>query len=292
MIEYRILGPLEVRAAGRHVEVGGPKMRVLLAIFLLRPNEVVSRLAVIRELWGARPPGDAQHALDVYVCRLRKVLGDAARGPVMITRPGGYGLQVAAGQLDAHRFERLLAEGRTALADGLPGTAAAKLTAALECWRGPALADLAEMADLAGRPGLRACCIRLEELHLVAASYRIEADLALGRHDELVGELRALVTCYPLHERLHALLMIALYRAGRQAEALAVYQAVRRRLLGELGIEPSPLLRNTQTAILRQEVQSPLAGPKAAFAAGPVSVLALSPIAWTDTFPVISPNTP
>lgn len=309
MIEYRILGPLEVTAAGRHIDVGGPKMRVLLAILLLGPNEVVSRPALIRELWGSRPPGDARHALDVYLCRLRKVLDAAAREPVMISRPGGYGLLVADDQLDVQVFERLFVEGRAALTDDLPGTAAGKLAAALECWRGRVLADLPDIADMADRPGLQASCLRLEELHLAAAHYRIEADLALGRHHELVGELRALVTCYPLHERLHALLMIALYRAGRQAEALAAYQAVRRRLLDELGIEPSPLLRDTQTAILRQEAgldqlaralrrsrpkapQSPLAGPKAAVATGPVSVLALSPIAWTDTFPVISPNTP
>jgi len=142
MIDYRILGPLEVSADGRVLEVGGPRLRALLVVLLLRANEPVPRDVLVHELWGEQPPAGAQHSLDVYVSRLRKSLDAAANGPVVLTRPGAYSLRLAGEQLDAHRFERLVAEGRAALGGNEPGQAAAKLRAALELWRGPALADL------------------------------------------------------------------------------------------------------------------------------------------------------
>ena len=247
MLDYRILGPLEVSADGRVIEVGGAKPRALLVVLLLRANESVPRDVLVHELWGEQPPASAQHSLEVYVSRLRKSLNGAADGPVLVTRPGAYRLQVAEGQLDARRFEQLVEQGRAALAGNAPGQAATSLRAALELWRGQALADLAN-----GR-GLRVEAARLEELRLGAIEDRIEADLALGRHAEVIGELEALVAVHPLRERLQGQLMIALYRSGRQAEALEAYQAARRTLVEELGLEPGPELRELEGRILQHD---------------------------------------
>jgi ABC-type transport system substrate-binding protein/DNA-binding SARP family transcriptional activator len=264
MIDYRILGPLEVSANGRVIEVGGPKLRALLVILLLRANESVPRDVLVHELWGERPPVGAQHSLDVYVSRLRKSLDGAAAGPVVVTRPGAYSLRLAEGQLDALRFEDLVGQGRAALAANAPDQAAEKLRAALELWRGQAL------ADLANGHGPRVEAVRLEELRLSATEDRIDLDLALGRHADVVVELEALAAEHPLRERLHGQLMIALYRSGRQAEALEAYQAARRTLVDELGLEPGPALRQLESAILRQDASldpprpagdAPAAGP-------------------------------
>ena len=158
MIDYRILGPLEVSVDGAVIEVGGPRLRALLAVLLLRANEPVPRDVLVHELWGEQPPAGAQHSLDVYVSRLRKALGAATDGPVVVTRSGAYSLQLADEQLDARRFERLVAEGRAALGENEPGQAAAALRAALTLWRGPALADLPTgMARASRRPGSRSC---------------------------------------------------------------------------------------------------------------------------------------
>ena len=192
MIDYRILGPLEVSADGRVIEVGGPKLRALLIILLLRANESVPRDVLVHELWGEQPPAGAQHSLDVYVSRLRKSLGAAADGPAVVTRPGAYSLRLTEDQVDARRFERLAEEGRAALAGNAPGQAAAKLRTALKLWRGQALADLAN-----GR-GPQVEAVRLEELRLSAIEDRIDADLALGRHADAVSELEALVAVHPL----------------------------------------------------------------------------------------------
>jgi YVTN family beta-propeller protein len=247
VIDYRILGSLEVSADGHVIEIGGPKLRALLVILLLRANESVPRDVLVHELWGEQPPASAQGNLDVYVSRLRKALGAHANGSVLVTRPGAYSLRVEEGRLDARRFERLVEQGRAALARGAPDQAAARLRAALKLWRGPALADLAD------GPGPRVEAIRLEEMRLSAIEDRIEADLALGRNADLVGDLEALVAVYPLRERLQGHLMIALYRSGRQAEALEAYQAARRRLVEELGVEPSPALQRVERAILLQD---------------------------------------
>ena len=265
MIDYRILGPLEVSADGRLIKIGGPRQRALLAILLLRANEPVPRDVLIRELWGDQPPAGAQSSLDVYVWRLRKALDGAADGPAVLTRPGAYCLQLAEGQLDARRFERLIAEGRSALAANAPEPAAASLRAALRLWRGDALDDLSD------EPFAQVEIGRLEELRLGAVEDLIDADLALYRHADVVGELEALVATHPLRERLHGQLMVALYRCGRQAEALEAYQAARRTLVDDLGLEPGPALQRVQRAILRQDPSLELPG-RAAAAPDPAAV--------------------
>jgi DNA-binding SARP family transcriptional activator len=242
-MEFRILGPLEVWAGQGEVSLGGPKPRALLALLLLHPNEVVSTDRLIHEIWAEHPPEDAAAALRVNVSRLRKALP----GDVLTTRAPGYVLQVEPGELDLHRFERLAGEGRGLLARGLAADAAERLRDALSLWRGPALADFA-YEDFA-----QAAIARLEEVRLTALELRIDADLALGRHDELIGELDALVVTHPLRERLRACLMTALYGSGRQGEALEAYRAAREALVGGLGIEPSPRLQELQRAILRQD---------------------------------------
>jgi YVTN family beta-propeller protein len=258
MIDYRILGPLEVSADGRMIPIGGPKLRALLVILLLRANQSVPRDALVRDLWGEHPPAGAQSSLEVYVSRLRKALAAASNGPVVVTRPGGYCLLLEDGQLDVRRFERLVEQGRSALAGNAPGQAAARLRAALQLWRGNVL------GDLGGEPFAQVEIGRLEELRLGAVEDRIEADLALGRHAEVISELEALVAVQPLRERLHGQLMIALYRGGRQAEALAIYQAARRMLVGELGLEPGPALQQLERAILRQDSALDLPGQSVA----------------------------
>ncbi len=242
-MEFRVLGPLEVWDAGAEVSLGGPKPRALLAVLLLHPNEVVPAGRLIDELWGEDSPDGAEGALRVTVSRLRTAL---ARD-VLTTRSPGYLIRVEPDELDLHRFERLVDEGRGLLARGLATDASQRLRDGLSLWRGPALADFAyeRFAQTA--------IARLEEIRLAAVELRIEADLTLGRHDELNGELEALVTEHPLRERLRRCLMTALYRSGRQAEALETYQDARRALVDELGIDPSPALRELERAILRQD---------------------------------------
>jgi YVTN family beta-propeller protein len=248
VIDYRLLGPLEVGADGHAVEIGGLKQRALLAILLIRANQSVPRDVLVDQLWGEHPPAGAQHSLEVYVSRLRKTLEPCAGCPTVLTRPGAYLLRIAEQQLDVNRFERLAEEGRRALAAQAPGRAAADLREALALWRG------APLADLSHEPFAQAEIARLEKLRLGATEDRIEADLALGHHADVISELEALVAAHPWRERLHQQLMIALYRCGRQAESLAVYQAARRALMRELGIEPSPALRRLEHAILEQDV--------------------------------------
>jgi DNA-binding SARP family transcriptional activator/ABC-type transport system substrate-binding protein/streptogramin lyase len=243
-MEFRLLGPLEVRKDDRVLPVGGAKQRALLAIFLLHANELVSRDRLIDELWGERPPGTADHSLDHQVSRLRKTLGLAE---LLVTRWGGYVLQIDPEQIDVRRFERLLEQGRSGNAAGKPAEAAEALREALALWRGGALADLAY------EPFARGEIDRLEELRLAAIEERIEAELALGRHQALVAELESLAPKHPLRERLRAQLMLALYRSGRQAEALRVYTDTRRKLVEELGIEPGQTLGELEQAILRHD---------------------------------------
>src|ERR1700743_3243107 len=232
MIEYRILGPVEVSADGCDIEIGGPRLRRLLAILLLQANVPVSRGTLVHDLWGDQPPDGAHGSLEVYVSRIRKALGS----PVLLTRPGASCVGVGDGQLDSERFERLVGQGRGELAVDAPGPAAASLRAALRLWRGPAL------GDLAGAPFAQVDAGGLEELRVGAREDRIEAALALGRHADVVGELEALVTVYPLRERLHGQLMLALYRGGRQAESLSAYRSARQMMVRELGLEPGPAL--------------------------------------------------
>jgi DNA-binding SARP family transcriptional activator len=239
-MQFRILGPLEVSSGDRQFSLTGAQ-RSLLALLVLSANEVVSADRLIDELWGDDVPQSGRTALQVRVSQLRKALGDA--GERIVTRAPGYLLRVDPDELDLDRFERLVSD-----ADGAePAEAAASLRKALDLWRGAPLVDMS-YASFA-QPTIR----RLEELRLAALEKRIEAELELGRAPELVGELETLVEEHPLRERFHAQLMLALYRCGRQADALATYQRARRVLVEQLAIEPSAPLRRLQQAILRQD---------------------------------------
>jgi DNA-binding SARP family transcriptional activator len=239
-VEFRILGPLEVVEHGRLLELGGARQRTLLALLLTRANEIVSADRLIDELWGAQPPRTATNALQYHVSQLRKVLGPNG---AIVTQDPGYTIRVGPDELDLLRFEALVAEARRAA----PDLAAQRLRQALALWRGPALVDLANEAFA------QAEIPRLEELRVEALERRFEADLALGRYAELVGEGQALVREHPLRERPRALLIKALYGSGRQVEALHVYRETRQLLVDELGIEPSPALQALQQAVLRHD---------------------------------------
>ncbi|MGH3077087.1 MAG: BTAD domain-containing putative transcriptional regulator, partial [Gaiellaceae bacterium] len=254
-MEYLVLGPLEVRNGEQTVRLGAAKQRALLGVLLLHANETVSTSRLVDELWGDEPPATAEKLVQGYVHALRKQLGDG----VVETRAPGYKLKVEPRSLDLLEFERLTEEARTA-----PVAHAVELRRrALALWRGPPLADVAlEGPD-------RHTLARLAELRLSTQVDRIEAELELGRHAQLIGELEALVAEHPYQERAAALLMLALYRSGRQAEALEVYRAVRRRLSDELGLQPGQELRDIETAILRQD--DTLAAPIAASEAAPVA---------------------
>ncbi len=246
-MEFRILGPLEVEHDDRRVNLGGSKQRALLASLLLRANEVVPRDRLIDQLWDGDPPETARTALQVYVSRLRKSLG-AER---IETRPQGYLIHVEPDAIDLDRFERLVAEAH----DQEAAAAADTLRQALSLWRGMPL------AELDATPFARTEQSRLAEIRLAAVEQRVEADLQLGRHAELVAELDALVMEHPLRERLRGHLMLALYRCGRQAEALAVYQQGRRLLAEELGLDPDEALQLLERAILNHDpsLQLPVA---------------------------------
>jgi DNA-binding SARP family transcriptional activator/WD40 repeat protein len=250
-LEFRLLGPLEVWREGRPLRLGGERQRALLALLLLHANEVVPRERLLEELFGGDAPERGANALQVGISRLRRVLGDGRAsngdGGVLLTRPPGYLLRTEPEQLDVALFEQLLAKGRGSLAEGDATAAASTLREALALWRGPALADLA-LLEFA-QPEIR----RLEELRLGALMERIEADLALGRAGEVVPELEALVAANPLQERLRGQLMLALYRSGRQADALEVYRQTSELLRDELGLEPSKALQALERSILRQE---------------------------------------
>jgi DNA-binding SARP family transcriptional activator len=239
-LEFRILGPLEVVEQGRALPLGGPKQRALLALLLTRANEVVSADRLVDELWGAEPPRTAANALQYHVSQLRKAL---APRELIVTQEPGYVIRVGPDELDVLRFEQLVEEAQRAA----PELAARRLRDALDLWRGPPLADLADESFP------QAQTLRLEELRLAALERRIDADLTLGRFAELVGEIQALVREHPLRERLRAALMQALYGSGRQVEALEVYRETRRLLVEELGIEPSPALQDLEKAILRHD---------------------------------------
>ena len=246
-MEYRILGALEVAAGGEVVPVGGSRERALLALLLLRANQVVPADTLVEELWGGRPTEAAENTLRVYVSRLRKSLRGASTDEVLVTQTPGYVLRVAPDELDAARFEALAAVGKERLVAGDSGAASDALRDALALWRGPALVDLADLASALPEAA------RLEERRLEVTEDRIEADLACGRHREVVGELELLTGLHPLRERLWGQRMIALYRSGRQAEALRAYQEVRTLLAEQLGIDPGPELRRLEEAILQHD---------------------------------------
>ena len=243
VVRFRILGQLEVEGPAGAIRLGGAKQRALLALLLLHANEVVPTGTLIELLWTEAPPADAAKALQVQVSRLRRAL----EADVLQTLPGGYLLEVDPGQFDLRRFEELAGAGRELLAHGDAAAARGTLNEALELWRGTPL------TEFAANPLARREAARLEELRLTALEDRIDADLVLGAHGQLVGELEALVARHPLRERFRAQLMLALYRAGRQADALAAYRDARRGLVDELGIEPGRQLQELEQSILRHD---------------------------------------
>jgi DNA-binding SARP family transcriptional activator len=239
MLEFRILGPLEVIDDGNPLQLSGQKQRALLALLLLEANRVVSTDRIVDALWGDQPPRTAATSLQNFVSQLRKLLGPET----LVTKPPGYQLRLEPAQFDLDRFHGLVEEARREP----PDARAAKLEHALAIWRGPPLADLGFEAFAQSEIG------RLEELRLAVVEDRIAAELEAGRHAEIVGELEALADEHPLRERFRGQLMLALYRSGRQAEALQIYHDTRRVLVEELGIDPSPSLQQLHGAILRQD---------------------------------------
>ncbi len=243
MIEFRILGSLEVVQDDRPMALGSPQQRLLLAVLLVHHGEQVASDRLIDELWGEQAPASANKIVQGYVSNLRKALGNG----LLATRGHGYLLQTEPDQLDADRFESLLAAGRTASHEGDPRTAAERLREALGLWRGPPFADFAYESFAQSE------IARLDEAHLGALEERIDAELTLGEHAQLVSELEGLVHQHPLRERLTAQLMLALYRSGRQAAALETYRVARGRLVEELGLEPGRELQQLERAILSQD---------------------------------------
>jgi DNA-binding SARP family transcriptional activator len=254
--EFGVLGPLVARRSGRPLPLGGARQRAVLAILLLHANEMLSVDRLIAEVWGTDPPDTAVKMIRNNVSRLRSLLdfGDAL-GPQLLTHPGGYELRIDPEQVDSRRFERLVRDAGRSLAAGDALASSAGLREALALWRGPALTDFAY------EPFAATEAARLEELRLTAIEDRVEADLALGRHADLVGELEALAAQHPHRERLRAHLMLALYRSGRQAEALEVYQRTRELLVDTLGIEPGRTLQQLERAILVQDPSLDAAEP-------------------------------
>jgi DNA-binding SARP family transcriptional activator len=262
-MDYRILGPLEAFDGERELLLGGARQRAVLALLLLRANTALTRDMIVDELWGESPPQTVGKVLQNCVSALRKEL--PAGVDKLRTVGSAYVLQLEPGELDRDRFERGLADGRAALEAGELEDAAERLTTALGLWRGPPLCDFSYERFAQDEIG------RLEELQVAALEDRIEADLALGRHSEVIPEVEALVGRQPLRERLRGQLMLALYRSGRQAEALAAYRDARRTLLGELGIEPGRALQQLEQKVLAQDPALDLEGdrrPRAAKTSG------------------------
>jgi DNA-binding SARP family transcriptional activator len=259
-VEFRVLGPLEAADDhGRRAELGGARERTLLAVLLLAPDAVVPATRLADELWGERIPEGWPHALRVHVSRLRRALREAGGEGLLVTRAPGYLLAAGPDDVDARRFGALVAQGRAVVATD-PVTAGATLRAALALWRGPLLGGALDSSLI------RSEAARLEEDRLGALEERITADLTCGRHGELLGELDGLVRAYPVRERLRAQQMTALYRAGRQADALRAYDDLRHHLGEELGIDPSAALVRLHAAVLRQDAAldpGPVPGPGA-----------------------------
>src|SRR6266536_3478965 len=273
-VDFLLLGPLEARQAGRPLRLGSIKHRVLLAKLLLHANQVVSTDELIDTVWGEQPPLTVRQSLQNHVASLRRAIeatGAPANPPrTLRTRDPGYLLEVDPDQLDLHRFRRLVDEGRGTLEGGEATTAVRLLHEALSLWRGPVLSDV--VAAGAAWPEL----VGIDEERVAALEARLEADIALGRHLEMIGELEGLVRLHPLREHLHGQLMLALYRCGRQADALGAYRAARRILVDELGIEPSLRLQRLEQAILAQDPALELLGPAGAEPAVAVGAEALA----------------
>src|SRR5262245_1178805 len=241
-VEYRLLGPLEAYVDGRPIPLA-PRERGVLAVLALRANRVVPAAQVIDSVWPEDPPDSAANLVQGYVSNLRRKLGRET----METREPGYLLRLEEAASDLARFEQLAARGRAALDGGRPDDAARGLAEAVALWHGPALADLATEGILTAEAA------RLDELRVAAVERRLEAELACGRHAEAIAELEQLVTEQPLREHVRALFMLALYRSGRQADALAAYRSGRQALVAELGIEPGPPLQELERRILAHD---------------------------------------
>jgi SARP family transcriptional regulator, regulator of embCAB operon len=244
LIRFSILGPVEVRDRQHSLTPNARKVRTLLAALLVRRDAVVSVETLTDELWGHEPPPTALRALRVYVSQLRKVLASAEPGSMIVTQAPGYRIELAAGSLDVLDFEEHCQQARRAVDGGHLEFAAREYGRALELWRGPAL------ADVRSGPVVSGAALRLDEARMAALERRVDIDLALGRHRDLIGELRGLVTDHPLNESINARLMVALHRSGRTREALEVYRGVRRHLMEELGCEPGEELREAQRSVL------------------------------------------
>ena len=250
-VTFGVLGPLEVRAAEGLVHVGGPQIRALLALLLVRPGHVISLSTLVASLWSSDAPPSAERTARTYMSRLRLALaplaGRSPAGSLIVTAPPGYLLRADPMSVDASLFEQLAVAGRRALARNDPQTARDHLRTALLLWRGDAYAEFSDVAVL------RAEASRLEELRLSAVENRLQSELRLGQGPDLVAELDGLVTAHPLRERLWVQYLTALYRSGRQAEALSGYQRARALLADELGLEPSVELVDTHRRILAQD---------------------------------------
>ncbi|MGP3948697.1 AfsR/SARP family transcriptional regulator [Streptomyces sp. 7N604] len=260
-MEFGILGPLRVCAGRREIPIPGRKQRTLLAALLLARGEVLPDDRLTALLWGQRPPATVSAQIYTYVSRLRQRLGTAVE---VIRESAGYRIDIGDGRFDADEFDRLSRAGRCELRADRPDRAARLLRAALELWRGPSLGGVTDYLRDAETP-------QLDEARMAALESRLEAELALGEHLQLVAELTGLVARFPLRERLRAQWMTALYRCERQAEALAVYQEGRRLLADELGVDPGPVLTATHRAVLSGGLA--LGGPTGRHAAlpGPVA---------------------
>jgi DNA-binding SARP family transcriptional activator len=262
-VDFRVLGPLEVEVDGAPLDIGGPQLRVILALLLASAGRVVSVAAFVDGLWGQHAPQDADRTVRTYVSRLRKALMPAAAAfsvpELILTRSPGYLLLDHRGTVDSTRFEELARAGRQALAEDQPGVAAERLASALALWRGAAYGEFGSFAAL-GAEGMR-----LEQLRRNTVQDRIDADLANGRDCELVAELEGLTVAHPGHERLWGQLMTALYRAGRQADALEAFRRARQVLVQDSGVEPSPSLAEIHRQILAQDpclLATPYASPR------------------------------
>jgi len=243
---------MQVIDGGLSLTPSRPMLCRVLALLLMRPNHIVSTDAIIRELWDDDPPPSAMQTIQTYIHHIRKILGDGdsfrAAREILLTRKPGYLLKVDPVDIDSSRFTELLPQGRHKLEKGDYAGAVSSLRAALSLWDGPAL------ADISAGPLLTAHIVDLEESRLAALELRIEADLKLGRHRHILGELRSLVEMYPLNERLRGQLVIALNRSGRRCEALGEYHRARRMLNEEFGLEPDRELRSIQQDILTEQV--------------------------------------
>ena len=245
MLQFQVLGPLEVFDGDRILTPTPPKVSRVLALLLLRANQVVSIEALIEELWGEEPPASAVGTTQTYVYQLRKMFDrHPGVGEWMVTKPPGYLMRLSPSQLDATAFEALSRQGRQLLEAGQPGPAAQILRRALDLWHGPSLANV-RLGNL-----LEAHAIHLDEQRMRTLELRIHADAELGRHHELIGEMRVLVATYPLNEWFHAQLIAALSRSGRRAEALQAYQKLRHVLSAQLGLEPQPELQRLHQEVL------------------------------------------